>query len=166
MSIACTNAPRVSASSAILGGRVGRSLVPKPGKSGARIRRVLRGGCQAARLASRQGFSDAICRWRLRPAILRRPVYHLKSKLTVSERRDDQPAGCERSVGLVVTRAAHRNEAIEVEVRAAARALDDVVDVQAAAAAAGLAAPPGPTADFTLNRLPFPCVRKTSGRIP
>jgi hypothetical protein len=31
------------------------------------------------------------------PPILRRPVHHAKSKPTVPERRNDQPAGCERA---------------------------------------------------------------------
>jgi len=50
---------------------------------------------------------------------------------------------------------AQRDEPIEVVVRAAARALDDVVDVQAATAAAGLATPLRPTAHLVLNRGPF-----------
>ena len=54
-----------------------------------------------------------------------------------------------------MARAAESDEPIEVEVRAAARALDDVVNVQAPAATARLAAPPGTAADLTLNGLPF-----------
>ena len=70
--------------------------------------------------------------------ILRRPVHHVETKPTVSERRDDQPAGCGWGIGLVMARSAQRHQAVAIEVRAAARALDDVVDVQAAAAAAQL----------------------------
>jgi hypothetical protein len=98
--------------------------------------------------------------------IFRRPAQHFEAKLPISEGCDDQPAGGQRGVGLVMAGAAQRHQAIEIEVRAAARALDDVMDIQAATPPARLTAPPGPTADFALNRLPIPCVRKTSGRIP
>jgi hypothetical protein len=73
------------------------------------------------------------------PPVLRWPVRDVKGELAITERRDRQPA--RRQWRMVVAGLAQGDQAVEVEVGATARALDDMVKVQAAAPTARLAAP-------------------------
>ena len=61
---------------------------------------------------------------------------------------------------------AEGNEAIEVEVRAAARALEDMVNVEAATATARLASPARAAAHLAADRLclPVPLAGRLTGR--
>jgi hypothetical protein len=75
-------------------------------------------------------------------------VHNLEGEAPVAQRCNSQPTGRQWCVGLIMAGAAQGDQAIEVEVGATARALNDVVNVEAAAAAARLAAPAGAAADL------------------
>ena len=90
-----------------------------------------------------------------RPAVFRRSVHDVKDESAIAQRRNNQPTGLERRVGLIVAAPAEGDEAIEVKIGAAARAFDNMVDVKLATPPARLAAPTGAAAHLALNRLPF-----------
>src|SRR6267378_8346886 len=82
-------------------------------------------------------------------------MHDFEGKAPLAQRRDDQPTGRQRRIRLIMAAAAEGDQAIEVEVRAAARALDHVVNVEPATASARLATPAGAAAHLALNRFPF-----------
>jgi hypothetical protein len=59
------------------------------------------------------------------------------------------------SIGLIVAVPAEGDEAIEIEIGAVARAFDHMVDVEAAAAAAGFAASPRASVHFRADDSPL-----------
>jgi hypothetical protein len=73
---------------------------------------------------------------------------HFEREPALSKRSDGQPAGRERRVGLIVAAPAEGDEAIEVEMGAALRPPDDMMDIEPTTAAAGLPASPGAGRDF------------------
>ena len=91
-------------------------------------------------------------RW---PAVLGWSIHDFEAETPFSKGGDDEAAGRQWRVRLIVARAAERDQAIEVEVRTAARAFDDVMDVKAAAATTSFTAPAGAAAYLALNRLPL-----------
>src|SRR5437660_4666812 len=74
-------------------------------------------------------------------ALPRRPLDHVEAELAVAHRSHNKPAPFIERVRLIVAPSAERHQLAQIEVRPALRALDHMVDVQAPAAAAGLAAP-------------------------
>jgi hypothetical protein len=60
-------------------------------------------------------------------------MHHFEREPALSEGCDDQPPSSQRRVGLRMADATEGDEEIEIEVRAAAGTLHDVVDIQAAA---------------------------------
>ena len=82
-------------------------------------------------------------------------MHDFEGEAPLAQRGDDQPTGRQRRVGLIMAAAAEGDQAVEVEVRAAARALDHVVNVEAATASARLAAPAGAAAHLALNCFPL-----------
>jgi hypothetical protein len=67
-------------------------------------------------------------------------VHDVKGEFAITQARGNQAARPQRRVSLIVAGAAQRHRAIQIEVRAAARALDHMVNVEAATPAAHLAA--------------------------
>jgi len=96
----------------------------------------------------------------------------LERKLACAQRGHNESPPLVRRVGLVMAPSAERDQLIQVEVGAALGALDHVVDVQAAAAAAGLAAPAGSRQDDVPDGLPLfwrgrrPAARSRLVRLP
>jgi hypothetical protein len=82
------------------------------------------------------------------------PSDHREGELTLSRRRDHQPAPQVRGIRLRVTRGTERHQAVEVEVRAAASALDGMVDLQPSADTARLADPLGAGQDLRADLAP------------
>jgi hypothetical protein len=82
-------------------------------------------------------------------------MHDFEGEAPLAQRRDDQPTGRQRRISLVMAGAAEGDQAIEVEVGATARALDHMVDVEAATASARLAAPGRAASYLALNRFPF-----------
>jgi hypothetical protein len=78
-----------------------------------------------------------------------------KGEVAITQRRDREPAGRQRRIRLVVAGPTQGDQTIEIEVGATARALDHVVNIEASAAAARLAAPARAAAHLALDRLPF-----------
>jgi hypothetical protein len=83
------------------------------------------------------------------------PSGDLEDEAPVAQRGDHQPAPHVGGVGLGVARRTERHQAVEIEVRAALGALDDVVDFEGAPAATGLAAPAGPPEHYPSDRRPL-----------
>src|SRR5713226_3257084 len=71
------------------------------------------------------------------------PSGDLEGEVPLAERTDDEPAPRVGGIGLGVARGAEHHQAVEIEVRAPLGALDDVVDLEGAPAATGLAPPTG-----------------------
>ena len=67
----------------------------------------------------------------------------LDGEAPVAERGDEHPAAHVGGIRLGMAWRAERHQAVEIEVRAALGALDDMVDLEGAPAAAGLAPPAG-----------------------
>jgi hypothetical protein len=68
---------------------------------------------------------------------------YLDSEAPVAQQTDDEPAPSVGGIRLRMIRGTERHQAVEIEVRAALAALDDVVDLEGAPAATGLAPPAG-----------------------
>jgi hypothetical protein len=79
----------------------------------------------------------------------------LEGEVPFAERTDGQPAARVGGIGLGVARRTERHQAVEIEVRAALGAVDDVVDLEGAPAATGLAAPAGTPEDHPTDGRPF-----------
>jgi len=79
----------------------------------------------------------------------------VEGEAPITQRNDDQPTAGQRRVGLIMAASAECNQAVEVEVGAAAGALEDMVNVEATAATARLATPAGAAAHLAPNRLPL-----------
>src|SRR5262249_4112834 len=90
-----------------------------------------------------------------RPSILRRPVHHVEREPTIPKGRDNQPAGGQRRIRLAVAGRAQRDRSVQIEIGATLGALDDMVDLEPAASAAGLAAPPGAAPLLGADDLPL-----------
>ncbi len=71
------------------------------------------------------------------------PLNDLEGEATLAARGDHQPAARVGGIGLRMARRTERHQAVGIEVRAALGAFDDVVDLEGAPVAAGLAAPAG-----------------------
>jgi len=105
-------------------------------------------------------------------ALPRRPLDHVEAELAVAHRSHNKPAPFIGRVRLIVAPSAERHQLAQIEVRPALRALDHMVDVQAAAAAAGLAAPAGSRQDDVPDGLPLfwrgrrPAARSRLVRLP
>ena len=67
------------------------------------------------------------------------PSGHLDGEVPGAARADDQPAACVGGIRLDVARRAECHQAVEIEVRGPLGALDDVVDLEGAPTATGLA---------------------------
>ncbi len=84
-----------------------------------------------------------------------RPLDDLEGEATLAKRSDHQPAACIGRIGLRMARRTERDELVEIKVRAALGALDDVVDLEGAPAATGLAPPAGTPEDHPADGRPF-----------
>jgi len=83
------------------------------------------------------------------------PSGDLEGEVPLAERTDDEPAPRVGGIGLGVARGAEHHQAVEIEVRAPLGALDDVVDLEGAPAATGLAPPAGAPEDHPADGRPF-----------
>jgi hypothetical protein len=81
--------------------------------------------------------------WRRADLPLVSPLSDLDGEAPAAERGDDQPAVHVGSIRLGMARRTERHQAVEIKVRAPLGALDDVVDLEGAPAATGLAPPAG-----------------------
>jgi hypothetical protein len=90
--------------------------------------------CEAARTTTLYHESA------LSTGVLSRPLNHFDRKLACAQRAHQEAAPLIRCVRLVVTPSAERCQLIEVEVGAALRAFDHVVDIETPAHTTGLTA--------------------------
>ena len=82
-------------------------------------------------------------------------MHHVEREPTIPKGRDNQPAGGQRRIRLAVAGRAQRDQSVQIEIGATLGALDDMVDLEPAASAAGLAAPPGTAPHLDADDLPL-----------
>src|SRR6266852_8478701 len=83
------------------------------------------------------------------------PSGDLHGEAPVAERGDDEPTAGIGGIRSGMARRTERHQPVEIEVRAPLGALDDVVDLEGAPAATGLAPPAGPPEHHPPDRRPL-----------